>query len=120
MPSGVREVGYIFAFSGFIGIIMQGGVVGSAVKWLGERRVVQIGFLASLLGYAAIGFTHTVGQLLVVSGLSSICGAGLRPALTSLVTQKCRPARTGSHSRVDAIPDVDCADRCAVDFGLAD
>lgn len=84
---GVREVGYIFAFSGFIGIIMQGGVVGRAVKWLGERRVVQIGFFASLLGYAGIGLTHTVGQLLVVSGLSSIFGAGLRPALTSLVTQ---------------------------------
>ena len=87
-PVGVREVGYIFAFSGFIGIIMQGGVVGRAVKWLGERRVVQIGFLASLLGYAGIGFTRTVGQLLVVSGFSSVFGAGLRPALTSLVTQK--------------------------------
>ena len=85
---GVREVGYIFAFSGFIGIIMQGGVVGRAVKWLGERRVVQIGFLASLLGDVAIGFTRTVEQLLVVSGLASIGGAGLRPALTSLVTQK--------------------------------
>lgn len=87
-PLGVREVGYIFAFTGFLGIIMQGGVVGRAVKWLGERRVVQIGFLTSLLGYAAIGFTRTVGQLLWVSAFASIGGAGLRPALTSLVTQK--------------------------------
>ena len=87
-PVGVREVGYIFAFTGFIGIIMQGGVVGRMVKWLGERKVVQIGFFASLLGYAAIGFTRTVPQLLVVTGLSSVGGAGLRPALTSLVTQK--------------------------------
>ena len=67
---------------------MQGGVVGRAVKWLGERRVVQIGFLTSLLANVAIGFTRTVGQLLVVSGFASIGGAGLRPALTSLVTQK--------------------------------
>lgn len=87
-PVGAREVGYIFAFSGFIGIIMQGGVVGRAVKWLGERRVVQIGFFTSLLGYAAIGLTRTVSQLLVVSGLSSIGGAGLRPALTSMITQQ--------------------------------
>lgn len=84
---GVREVGYIFAFTGFLGIIMQGGVVGRMVKWLGERRVVQIGFLSSLIGYAAIGLTRTVGQLLWVNAFASVGGAGLRPALTSLVTQ---------------------------------
>lgn len=87
-PVGVREVGYIFAFTGFLGIIMQGGVVGRMVKWLGERRVVQIGFISSMLGYAAIGFTRTVGQLLWVNAFASIGGSGLRPALTSLVTQK--------------------------------
>ena len=85
---GVREVGYIFAFSGFIGMIMQGGVVGRLVQWLGERRVVQIGFWSSFLGYAAIGFTHTIGQLLWVIGLANVGGAGLRPALTSTITQK--------------------------------
>lgn len=86
-PVGVREVGYIFAFTGFVGIIMQGGVVGRAVKALGERRVVQIGFLSTLIGYAAIGLTHTVQELLVVTAFASIFGAGLRPALTSLITQ---------------------------------
>lgn len=85
---GVREVGYVFAFSGALGIIMQGGVVGRLVKWLGERQVVRIGFLTSMIGYAAVGFTHTIGQLLWVSALSSAGGAGLRPALTSLITQK--------------------------------
>jgi MFS family permease len=87
-PVGVQEVGYIFAFNGFIGIIMQGGVVGRMVKALGEKRVVQLGFLTSMVGYALIGFTHTVGQLLWVLAISSIGAAGLRPALTSLVTQK--------------------------------
>ncbi len=87
-PVDVREVGYIFAFTGFIGIIMQGGVVGRMVKWLGEKRVVQIGFFSSFLGDAAIGFTHTVGQLLWVAAFANIGGSGLRPALTSLITQK--------------------------------
>ncbi len=86
-PVGLREVGFIFAFNGFIGIIMQGGVVGRLVKLLGERRVIQIGFFASMLGYAAVGFTTTVGQLLWVLAFSSIGAAGLRPALTSQVTQ---------------------------------
>ncbi len=87
-PVGVREVGYIFAFNGFIGMIMQGGMVGRMVKLLGETKVVQLGFFASLLGYAAIGFTQTVGQLLWVMAFCSIFGAGLRPALTSMITQK--------------------------------
>jgi MFS transporter, DHA1 family, tetracycline resistance protein len=87
-PVGVREVGYIFAFNGFIGIIMQGGMVGRLVKAMGEKRVVQLGFFTSMVGYAAIGFTHTVGQLLWVMAISAIGGAGLRPALTSMVTQK--------------------------------
>ncbi len=85
---GVREVGYIFAFNGFIGIIMQGGLVGRLVKWLGETRVVQVGFLSTLVFYAAIGFTYTIGQLLWVTAAASVLGAGLRPALTSLITQR--------------------------------
>jgi multidrug resistance protein len=87
-PIGATEVGYIFAFNGFIGIIMQGAVVGNLVKRFGERRVVEIGFLGSLLGYAAIGFTYTIWQLLLVMFASGIVGAGLRPALTSLITKQ--------------------------------
>ena len=86
-PVGVREVGYIFAYNGFLGIIMQGGVVGRMVKWWGERRVVRIGFATSMLGSAAVGFTTSIPQLLCVTTFSSMGGAGLRPALTSLVTQ---------------------------------
>jgi MFS transporter, DHA1 family, tetracycline resistance protein len=85
---GVKEVGYLFALSGFIGIIMQGGLVGRMVKWLGERRMVQIGFLSAAVGYAAVGLTHTLGQLIWVMSLTSVGGAALRPALTSLITQK--------------------------------
>ena len=85
---GAREVGYIFAFNGFIGIIMQGGLVGRMVNWLGERRVVELGFLGSLIGYAAMGLTYTIWQLIAVMSVTSIVAAGLRPALTSLITKQ--------------------------------
>jgi DHA1 family tetracycline resistance protein-like MFS transporter len=87
-PVGVTEIGWIFAFNGFIGIIMQGGVVGRLVKRFGERSVVEIGFLGSFLGYAAIGFTYTITQLLAVMSVTAIVAAGLRPALTSLITKQ--------------------------------
>jgi DHA1 family tetracycline resistance protein-like MFS transporter len=87
-PVGLREIGFIFAFFGFIGILMQGGLVGRMVKRFGEERVVMLGFLGSFLGYAGLAFTHTIPSMLWVLGLSSIIGSGLRPALTSLITQK--------------------------------
>lgn len=87
-PVGVREVGYIFAYNGLLGIVMQGGLVGRMVKRLGERKVVRIGFFTWMIGSIALGFTRTITQLLCVIPISSVGGAGLRPALTSLITQK--------------------------------
>ncbi len=86
-PLGAREIGYVFAFFGFIGIIMQGGLVGRMVKWLGEERIVALGFIGPLISYAALGFTSSVTQMLCVLAFGSVIGAGLRPALTSLITQ---------------------------------
>ena len=31
-------------YSGFLGIILQGGLIGRLVKWLGERTMVWTGF----------------------------------------------------------------------------
>ena len=87
-PVGPREVGYIFAFSGFLGIIMQGGMAGRLVKRFGERKVVRAGFLATALGYAATGLTFKISELLAVMTFSSVGGSGLRPALTSIITQQ--------------------------------
>lgn len=94
-PVGVREVGYVFAFNGFLGIIMQGGVVARLVKLMGERAMVRMGFAVAALSYAAVGFTHTIGQLLWVMAISSVGAAGLRPTLTSLVTQSAGKGEQG-------------------------
>jgi MFS family permease len=85
---GPKEVGYVMAYSGFLGIIMQGGMVGRMVKWMGEKNVVRVGFATSAVSYAMIGLSRTVPQLLAVNTISAVGGSGLRPALTSLITQK--------------------------------
>jgi DHA1 family tetracycline resistance protein-like MFS transporter len=87
-PFGVREVGYVFAFTGLLGIIMQGGMVGRMVKWLGEPNMIRIGFAASAISYAAFGFTYHVWDLLLVQVFSTIGTSGLRPALTSVISQR--------------------------------
>lgn len=84
---GAKEVGYIFAYVGFLGIILQGGLIGRLVKRFGENKLVLSGFIAATIGYAGVGFVYDWKMLLIVSLASSYGTGVLRPAITSLVTQ---------------------------------
>lgn len=88
MPFGPKEVGYIFAYSGFLGIFLQGGLVGRLVHRFGERKVVTMGFCSSLISYCVLAASHEIPVLLVASTFGAFGNSTLRPALTSLVTQK--------------------------------
>ncbi len=84
---GPREVGYLFAWVGLLGIILQGGLIGRLVKRFGEKKLVFSGFVCGGIGYAAVGFTFDWHYLYVVSVIASYGMGVLRPAVTSLVTQ---------------------------------
>ena len=86
-PFGVKEVGYIFAYVGFLGIILQGGLIGRLVKRFGEVNLVASGFISATAGFALIGFMYHLPGLLVASTLASFGTGVLRQALTSLITQ---------------------------------
>lgn len=87
-PFGAKEVGYLFAYAGFLGIILQGGLIGRLVKWLGEPKLVKSGFLSTAIGYSLLGYVYHIPELLGVSAIGSYGTGVLRPALTSLITQK--------------------------------
>ncbi len=84
---GPREVGYLFAWVGFLGIILQGGLIGRLVKRFGERKLIFSGFLCAAIGYAAVGFTTNWHWLYLVSAIASYGMGVLRPSVTSLITQ---------------------------------
>jgi MFS transporter, DHA1 family, tetracycline resistance protein len=84
---GPKEVGYVFAWAGFLGIILQGGLMGRLVKRFGDRKLVFSGFLAAAIGYALIGFTWDWRLLYAFTAIASYGTGVLRPAVTSLVTQ---------------------------------
>jgi MFS family permease len=85
-PFGTREVGYVFAFSGLIGVLIQGGGMGRLVKAFGENRLVQMGFATMAAGFALLAGVHAISYLLVAIGLLTFGSAVLRPSLTSLIT----------------------------------
>ena len=94
-PFGAKEVGYVYAFLGFLGVIMQGGLIGRLVKVFGEINLVRAGFFIAMVGLAALAFTHSVPPMLVFAAAASL-GTGMnRPALTSLITQRADRSEQG-------------------------
>jgi MFS family permease len=86
-PWTSREVGFMFAYSGFLGIILQGGILGRLVKRFGEPRLAIAGFLAAAIAYAMLGFAATLWVLLVAASISAFGNGVLRPVVTSEITQ---------------------------------
>jgi DHA1 family tetracycline resistance protein-like MFS transporter len=81
------EVGYVFAYSGFVGIILQGGVLGRLVKRFGELRLVIVGFASAMVACLLVGFAYGLTVLLLGATISSFGNGVLRPVVTSLITQ---------------------------------
>lgn len=94
-PFGAKEVGYVYAFLGFLGVILQGGLMGRLVRAFGEINLVRAGFFVAMVGLAALAFTSSIPLMLVVAAAASL-GTGMnRPALTSLITQRASRSEQG-------------------------
>jgi MFS family permease len=87
-PFGPREIGYVFGFVGFLGIILQGLLIGWLVKRFGEVSLAAAGFAALVLGYLTLGIATAVSLLVIVAVVSGFGNGVLRPSLTSLITHQ--------------------------------
>jgi MFS family permease len=86
VPFGPKQVGYAWAYAGFLGIFLQGPALGKMVKKFGERALNCVGFAAYSAGYATLGFCFSIPVLIVATTISAV-GTLVRPTLTSLITQ---------------------------------
>jgi MFS transporter, DHA1 family, tetracycline resistance protein len=84
---GPDEVGYLFAYAGFLGILLQGGLLGRLVKRHGEFKLTIFAFVASVIAYALVGFATSVVLLVVASTVNAFGQGVLRPVLTARLTQ---------------------------------
>jgi MFS transporter, DHA1 family, tetracycline resistance protein len=85
-PFGPEQVGFAWAYAGFLGIFMQGPMLGKLVKKFGESNLNRTGFAGYAAGYAALAFTFSIPMLIVATTITAI-GTLVRPTLTSMITQ---------------------------------
>ncbi len=92
---GPQQVGYVYAFLGLLGVILQGGLIGRLVKAFGETNLARAGFFCGLAGLVALGFTHSIPLLLVAVAVASSGTGIIRPTVTSMITQKAGRSEQG-------------------------
>jgi DHA1 family tetracycline resistance protein-like MFS transporter len=84
---GAKEVGLTLAFVGLCTAIVQGVLVGPAVRALGERRAVLVGLAAGSLSYLVYAIAPTGTWMLVGIPIGAFFGL-YGPAAQALMTQR--------------------------------
>ncbi len=95
LPFQAREVGYVLAFLGFAGVIIQGGLIRHLVKRMGEARLVPAGFISMVVGLGLLGMVDGIPALLMVMAIFAFGSSVVRPALATMITQAVGKKRQG-------------------------
>lgn len=85
-PFGTQEVGYLLAYVGVLGILLQGGLVGRLVKRFGETPLILPAFAMLMVGFSILAFTFDI-PMLVLSATVTAFGALARVLLSGLISQ---------------------------------
>ena len=70
-----RAVGFAMAGVGLCSMIVQGGLIGPTVKYLGESKAMLLGLVFGVAGFAAFGLATTGFWFLAGIPLAGACGA---------------------------------------------
>lgn len=81
------QTGYMLSAFGFLGVIVQGGLVGPVVRVLGERRTLSLGLLFAAIGWGGSAMTHSL-PFFVAMLVPGAIGIGLCNATLSALISK--------------------------------
>jgi len=92
---GPVEVGYLFSYSGFITIVVQGFLIRKFIAVLGEKKLVAVSFLVGALAMGSLVWVNSFVFLAIAVFFISIAQSNLRPCLTGLASRKAPPNQQG-------------------------
>jgi MFS transporter, DHA1 family, tetracycline resistance protein len=82
-----EAVGLSLTAVGVLSIVVQGGLVKPAAKWLGERRMLYAGLLFGIAGFAGFGLAPDGSWMWVALPVFALWGL-INPGLQALMSQK--------------------------------
>ena len=89
------HTGYLLSIFGFLGVVVQGGMVGPVVKSLGERRTLSLGLACAAIGWGGSAMTHSL-PVFIAMLVPGAVGIGLCNAtLSSLISKSASPREQG-------------------------
>jgi multidrug resistance protein len=89
------HTGYLLSVFGFLGVLVQGGLVGPIVASVGERNTLAAGLLFAAIGWGGSALTHTLAVFVAMLVPGAI-GIGLTNAtLSSLISKAASRAEQG-------------------------
>lgn len=91
-----QYAGYLFAYCGIIGAVIQGGMIGRLVKLLRERNLIVVSLFLFALSMVLVPLTHSLGFLLVALTLLTIGTSAIRPPLFGLISIRTPAVEQGS------------------------
>jgi multidrug resistance protein len=92
---GMREFGYLLAWTGFISAFMQGGAVGRLVQRFGAAPLLKISVLVFAATSVALPFCGALAPLLVVLAVLALANGVNRPVLSTLLSLNATPSEQG-------------------------
>ncbi|BDI33802.1 tetracycline resistance MFS efflux pump [Capsulimonas corticalis] len=93
--SSLKVQGGVYAYLGFLIVLIQGGAIRPLVKRYGEPRLVIAGIALMAAGFLIFPFCNSLGLLMIGPMIPIACGNGLNsPALRALISRK-----TSAHSQ---------------------
>ena len=92
---GPTNIGTVFFVLGFIGVVIQGGLIGPMTKVIGEKKLVQIASLSVALGLILTGLSSDEVTLWIGLSFYGMGAAIFNPSLSSLISKRAKPYERG-------------------------
>jgi DHA1 family tetracycline resistance protein-like MFS transporter len=86
--------GLALAATGVASIVVQGGLIGPVVKWLGPRRSMAAGLLFGITGFLIYAIGPTDTSVWIAIPIAALWGF-YTPAAQSIMTQRVGPSQQG-------------------------
>jgi len=82
-----RSIGYIMAAIGFVGVLMQGGMIRRLLPRFGEVKLARAGMVFLLVSFILLPLAGSITTLVIVSCLIAVGNSLVQPTLNGLASR---------------------------------